>query len=296
MKILLTGSTGFLGKALIHSLQKVGHEVVRLRRSGATAGEPTWDPDRKIMDAGALEGFDGIIHLAGESIAGLRWTTAKKRRIRDSRVEGTGLLARTVAGLSRPPRWFISAAAVGYYGDRGEETLREDSAPGTGFLAEVCRDWEAAAAPVAQRGIRTAHLRLGIVLSRTEGVLPRMLLPFRCGMGGRIGNGRQFMPWISADDVVGAVKHIIEREISGPVNLTAPETVTNAGFSKTLGSVLHRPVFMPLPAFAARLALGEMADALLLASQRVEPAALLKTGYRFKHPALEGALKEMLYE
>jgi uncharacterized protein (TIGR01777 family) len=294
MKILMTGATGLVGGALIPVLEGRGDRVVRLRRSGGAPGEPVWDPAWGLIDAGALEGFDGIIHLAGESIAGLRWTAAKKRRIRDSRVGGTQLLAKTLAGLSRPPRWMICASAVGFYGDRGDDVLREDNVAGKGFLGEVCQAWEDAAEPARSRGVRVSHLRLGIVLSRTGGVLPLMLIPFRLGLGGRIGSGKQYMPWISIDDVAGAVRHIMDKEISGPVNMTAPEAVTNAGFSATLGCALHRPAVIPLPAFAARLALGEMAEELLLSSQRVEPVVLSQTGYRFKHPTLEASLRDIL--
>jgi uncharacterized protein (TIGR01777 family) len=288
MKILMTGSTGLLGKTLTAMLQEKGHEVAPLRRPGG------WDPEKGFIDAAAVEGLDGVIHLAGEPIAGIRWTRDKKRRIRDSRVEGTTLLAGALEKAVKPPRWMVCASAVGFYGDRGDEVLREDSGPGKGFLADVCRAWEASAAPAVRRGIRTVHVRLGIVLSRHGGALPQMLIPFKMGMGGRVGSGRQYLPWISLDDVAGAVGHVIDRELSGPFNLAAPGIVTNAGFAEALGRALHRPAVTPLPAFAARLALGEMADELLLASQRVEPAALTASGYRFKTPDLPAALESVL--
>jgi uncharacterized protein (TIGR01777 family) len=295
MKILVTGATGLIGKALVPFLESRGHVIVRLRRGGAAPGEPTWDPERQVISAAALESLDGIIHLAGESVAGI-WTAGKKQRIRNSRVEGTRLLCQTVAGLSRPPRWMICASAVGYYGSRGDELLREDSAPGKGFLADVCQEWEAAAAPVLARKIPVTHLRLGIVLDRAGGVLPRMLIPFRLGLGGRVGHGRQYMPWISLDDALGAVQHIMDRGVAGPVNFVAPDALTNAAFSEVLGRALRRPAVLPFPAFAARLLLGEMADELLLASAKAEPAVLTKTGYCFKHPDLSGALAHLLKE
>jgi uncharacterized protein (TIGR01777 family) len=290
MKILMTGSTGLIGTALTASLTKQGHAVTPLRRGAAAAGTPSWDPAKGAIDAGALEGFDGVIHLAGESIAGLRWTAAKKRRIRDSRVEGTKLLCRALAGLSKPPRWFIGASAAGYYGDRRDEVLREDSGPGTGFLADVCKEWEAAAGAAAQKGIRVAHLRTGVVLSGKGGALAPMLLPFKLGLGGRLGSGRQYMPWIALEDVVGAVNHIIARELAGPFNLAGPEPATNAAFTAALGRALRRPTVFPVPAFAVNLALGEMARELLLSSQRAEPAALLKPGYRFGRADVGAAL------
>ncbi len=297
MNILVTGSSGLVGSALLPSLAKEGHSVTRLVRSTATTGESaaTWDPERGQLSAAALEGFDAVVHLAGENIAAGRWTAARKARIRDSRVKGTGLLSETLARLERPPRVLISASGVGYYGSRGDEVLTEESSPGTGFLAEVCRDWEGATAPAARRGIRVAIPRFGVIFSAQGGALAKMLTPFRLGVGGRIGDGRQFMSWVALDDAVGAIHHALTTEaLQGPVNVVAPHPVTNAEFTKTLGRVLGRPTLFPMPAFAARLAFGEMADELLLVSQRAKPARLLDAHYAFHFPDLEGALRHLL--
>jgi uncharacterized protein (TIGR01777 family) len=234
------------------------------------------------------------VHLAGENIAE-RWTPAKKVQIRDSRVKGTELLSKTLAGLSSPPAVLVSASAVGYYGDRGEEPLTDDSAPGRGFLAEVCQAWEAATEPARERGIRVVRLRLGVVLSAAGGALAKMLPPFRLGLGGRLGSGRQYVSWIALGDVVGSIQHaIVTGGLQGATNAVAPRAVTNQEFTKTLGKVLARPTAIPLPAFAARLMFGEMADELLLASARVQPAKLLASGYQFRHPELEAALRHLL--
>ncbi len=241
-----------------------------------------------------VSGFDAVIHLAGESIVG-RWTAAKKRRILESRAQGTGHLAEAAAQASPPPRVFISASAVGFYGNRGDEILREDSPSGEGFAAEICRQWEAATQPAAKAGIRTAQMRFGVVMSADGGALPKMLTPFRLGLGGRLGNGRQWWPWVSVRDVVGAIQHVLHHEsLSGPVNTVAPNPVTNAEFTRILASVLKRPALFPMPAFAVRIIFGEMGEELFLGSQRVEPARLAASGYQFQHPDLKNALQEIL--
>ena len=295
MKILVTGATGLVGSALVRFLAGGGHEVARLGRSGPGAGDIRWDPEAGVLEPDALEGFDGVVHLAGDNIATGRWTAEKKRRIRESRVKGTSLLAATLAGLERPPRVLVSASAIGFYGDRGEEELTEQSPAGAGFLSEVCREWEAATEAAEGKGIRVAHARLGVVLSKDGGALAKMLTPFRLGAGGVIGNGRQYMSWITLDDTVAAVGHLLSAEsAAGPVNVVAPAPVTNHEFTKTLGRVLRRPTLFPMPGFAARLAFGEMADALLLASTRVKPAGLTAAGYAFRHGSLEEGLRHVL--
>jgi uncharacterized protein (TIGR01777 family) len=247
-----------------------------------------------VLDPRALEGTDAVVHLAGEPIP-QRWTAEAKRRIRESRVRGTQLIATTLAGLARPPRVLASGSAMGVYGDRAGEVLDEDSALGRGFLAEVATAWEEAAQPAARAGVRLLTLRTGLVLSRRGGALAKLLLPFRLGAGGRIGSGRQWVSWIALDDTVGAILHAIEHpSLAGPVNVSAPEPVTNAEFTATLARVLHRPAVVPVPAFALRLAFGEMGEATLLASQRMRPRRLLESGYPFRHPTLEGALRHAL--
>ncbi len=297
MKILVSGSTGLVGSALVPSLATAGHEVARLVRApGAAAGTSiSWDPARGILDPAALEGFDAIVHLAGESIAAGRWSAAKKARIHDSRVASTGLLAGTIARLSRLPKVFLCASAIGYYGDRGDAVLAEDSPSGQDFLSRVCRAWEAASEPAAQKGVRVVRHRFGMILSPAGGGLAKMLPPFKLGAGGRLGSGRQFISWIAIDDVLGALEHALTAgALAGPVNTVSPRPVTNDEFTKTLGRVLRRPTIAAMPAFAARLVFGEMADALLLSSQRVEPKRLLASGYRFRHPDLEPALRHLL--
>jgi uncharacterized protein len=298
MNILITGASGLIGSALIPALTMDGHRVTRLVRSQPKPGDMAvqWDPDRGSLDAGSLEGLDGVVHLAGEPI-GERWTAEKKARIRDSRVKGTRLLSETLSHLSIPPKILVSASAIGYYGDRGEEVLTEESASGSGFLAEVCRGWEAATEPALQKGIRVVNLRFGVVLSSTGGALAKMLPPFRMGMGGILGSGKQYMSWIILDDAVGAIRHALLTEpLQGPANATAPQPVTNEEFTKTLGKVLKRPTLLPMPAFAARLMFGEMADELLLSSARVQPVKLLATGYAFRYPELEAGLRHLLRE
>jgi len=297
MRILITGSTGLIGASLAQFLSTSGHEVIRLVRSKPTPGSGAihWDPGSGTIDTTALEGLDGVAHFAGENIATKRWTARQKARILESRVNGTRLLAESLARLARPPKGLISASAIGYYGDRGDEVLREESAPGSGFLPEVCCAWEAATKPADGRGIRVVHLRTGMVLSPAGGALGKMLTAFRLGAGGVIGSGRQYMSWIALDDVIGAVHHVLITDaLQGPVNVVAPAPVTNREFTRTLGHVLSRPTLLPAPAFAVRLALGEMAEELLLSSQRVEPARLVSSGYRFGFPGLEGALRHLL--
>jgi uncharacterized protein (TIGR01777 family) len=256
-----------------------------------------WNPARGELDAAELEGHDAAIHLAGDPIAEGRWTEEKKRRIRDSRVQGTSLLAGTLAKLKTPPRVLLSASAVGYYGDRGAETLTEASATGTDFLSGVCREWEAATEAAKAAGIRVVRLRFAVVFSGTGGALAKMLTPFKLGAGGKLGSGKQYMSWIALDDALGAILHALaHEELEGAVNVVAPQQVTNAEFTKTLGGVLGRPTLFAVPAFAARLAFGEMADAALLASQRAEPSRLKATNYQFKYPELEGALRHAVGE
>jgi uncharacterized protein (TIGR01777 family) len=297
MKILVSGSHGLVGKALIKSLTTDGHEMVRLVRRELSFGAPEveWHPDQGRIDAEQLEGFDVVVHLAGENIASGRWTGEKKRAIRESRVEGTSLLSESLARLSRPPSVFLSASAIGYYGDRGDELLTEKSAPGEGFLPSVCIEWENATKPAVEKGIRTVHTRFGIILDRAEGALAKMLPLFKMGIGGKIGDGKQWMSWIALDDVVNGLKFLIaDTSTSGPVNFVAPNPVTNAEFTKALGRVLSRPTLFPVPAFGARLAFGEMADALLLSSQKVEPSVMQDRGFLFSWPTLEPALKHLL--
>ena len=292
MKILISGSTGLVGSALVPALQSSGHEVVRLVRfSNSGAGSITWNPMAGQLSAASLEGLDAAVHLAGENIAARRWTPAQKTLIRESRVVGTRLLAETLAKLKAPPKTLVCASAIGFYGNRSDQRLNEDSPPGTGFLADTCREWEAAAKPAADRGIRVVHLRTGIVLASQGGALAKMLTPFRLGIAGIIGDGQQYMSWISLDDLVAVISFALSSQtLRGAVNSVAPNAVTNHEFTKTLGRVLRRPTVFPMPAFAARLAFGEMADGLLLASTRVEPKRLMDAGFRFRFPELEGAL------
>ena len=290
MKIAIAGASGLIGSALIPFLQHEGGQISRLVRSAPKAGEIEWHPNDEKIDAAALEDLDAVVHLAGESIASGRWTDDKKRAIRDSRVKGTALLSDALAKLSRPPAVFVSASAIGYYGNRGDELLTESSAPGNDFLANVCVEWENATIPAIEKGIRTVHARFGIILDANEGALAKMLTPFRMGIGGRIGDGKQWMSWIDIDDVVKGLRFVIENPVTGPVNFVAPNPVTNAEFTKTLGRVLSKPTLFPMPAFAARLAFGEMGDALLLSSQRVKPGVLQD----FAYPTLESALRHLI--
>ena len=296
LNVAVTGSGGLVGSALCPFLTTGGHRVLKLVRSVPDGeSEVRWDPKGGNVDADRLEGVDAVVHLAGENIAGARWNDAQKERIRDSRVRGTRLLAESLAGLERRPEVLVCASAVGFYGDRGDEVLDEGSSAGRDFLADVCREWEAAAEPARAAGIRVVHLRFGAILSPAGGALAKMLLPFKLGAGGRLGSGRQYMSWIALDDVVGvAHRALVDTELSGPVNTVAPNPVTNAEFTRVLGRVLGRPTILPMPAFAARLAFGEMADELLLASQRVRPGVLEDAGHGFQLPELEGALRHLL--
>ena len=296
MRILLTGSSGLIGHAVLTFLTADGHKVVRLTRpqTPARGRHILWDPSAGTIEADDLEDFDAVVHLAGESIVG-RWTAEKKARILESRVKGTRLLCESLAHLRDRPIVLVSASAIGYYGDRGDQVLDEESSAGSLFLSEVARAWEAATEPAARHGIRVVNLRIGFVLSKAGGGLATMLLPFKWGIGGRVGSGRQYLSWIAIDDVVGAISHaILSDSLRGPVNAVAPHPVTNREFTKTLGRVLWRPTIFPLPAFAARMVMGEMADNLLLASTRVEPARLLASGYEFQFPELKGALRHVL--
>jgi uncharacterized protein len=293
-RILVSGVSGPIGAALLPSLKTSGWSVVRLVRGPAVgAGQVAWDPASPIAP-GAVDGFDAVIHLAGESIFG-RWTAGKKRKIRDSRVAGTLNLAQALAQAEEKPKVFVCGSAIGYYGNRGDELLSEESSPGTGFLAQVCQEWEEATTPAVQADIRTAHLRTGIVLSPRGGALGAMLVPFKLGLGGRTGDGRQWMSWIDVQDMVGAIHHILKNDLlQGAVNLVAPKPVRNADFATTLASVLARPAIFPLPAFAAKLAFGEMGEELLLGSQKVEPGKLISSGYPFRYRELRESLRHLL--
>lgn len=291
--VAITGASGLIGSALADALAADGYRVRRFVRVGRQAGpgDIIWDPVRQVLDQAALAGVDAVVHLAGEPI-GQRWTTAVRRRIRESRIAGTRLLATSIATLSRPPRVFASGSAMGIYGNRGDEVLFETSAIGRDFLAELAADWEAEADRATPAGVRVVKLRTGLVLSPRGGALARLLLPFRLGVGGRVGSGRQWVSWIALSDTVRAIRHLIASDgVIGPVNLAAPNPVTNAELASTLGKVLHRPTLIPVPAFALRMAFGEMGEATLLASQRMEPRRLLESGFRFDHPSLESALR-----
>ena len=293
LNVLVSGAGGLIGSQLTAFLAGGGHRVTALSRSPG-ADEIGWDPDAGELDAAKLAGFDAVVHLAGEPIQG-RWTEAKKRRIRDSRVNGTRLLCDRLASLDAPPKALVCASAIGYYGDRGDEVLTEASPPGDDFLAEVCRVWEAAADPARDAGIRVVHARFGIVLSPAGGALGTQLPIFRAGAGGPVGGGEQWWSWVALNDAVGAIHHALMTDsLAGPINVTAPGATTNAEFTRTLADVLHRPAVLPVPAFAVRLGLGEMGDALLLTGARVKPAALIAAGYPFRHPELGAALRHML--
>jgi uncharacterized protein (TIGR01777 family) len=297
MKVIVTGSHGLIGSALVERLTGAGHTVTRLVRSPQPgAGEVAWDPEAGTIDQGPLEGHDAAVHLAGAGIADHRWTDRHKTAVLQSRVKGTSLLARTLAALDPQPRVLASGSAVGFYGDRGDAELTEASPSGGGFLADVVRQWEAATAPAEAAGIRVAHLRSGIVLSPKGGALKKQLPLFRFGVGGRLGSGRQWTSWISLDDEVSAIVHVLTADsIAGPVNLTAPHPVTNADFTKTLAQVLHRPSFMAVPGFALKAVLGrEMAEEMLLGGQRVLPEVLEGSGFTFATPDLGDALRSMI--
>ncbi|MCS7276256.1 MAG: TIGR01777 family oxidoreductase [Dehalococcoidia bacterium] len=293
MRVLVTGASGLIGSHLVPALEREGHQVLRLGRRPETA-DFVWDPLRGQMDARALEGVEAVVHLAGENI-GQRWTPASKERIWRSRVEGTRLLAEAIAASPAPPKVFISASATGYYGDRGDEALDEGAAPGRGFLAELCQAWEQAAQTAAAAGTRVVNPRFGVVLSARGGALARLLPVFRLGLGGSLGSGRQYMSWVDMDDLVQAVLFLLSREeFSGPVNVTSPNPVTNAEFTRTLARVLGRPALFRVPAFALQVLLGEMAREALLSGQRVLPARLQAAGFQFRYPELEASLRHAL--
>lgn len=298
MRIAVTGSTGLIGTALVRSLEGDGHDVVRITRAGTAPGrdQVSWDIDAGRIDAAGLEGLDAVVHLAGEGIASGRWTEEHKRRVHDSRAKGTALLSSTLAALDAKPTTLLSGSAVGFYGDRGDEELTERSAAGEGFLPDVCTAWEGATDAAADAGIRVAHLRTGIVLSPDGGALGAQLRPFKLGLGGRAGKGDQWLSWITLVDEVRAIRFLLEADVSGPVNLTAPNPVTNAGFARTLGAVLGRPAVVPIPRLVAKLPLGvgALADNLLFSSARVRPTVLAEAGFTFEHPALEAALRDLL--
>ncbi|MCE9605855.1 MAG: TIGR01777 family oxidoreductase [Planctomycetia bacterium] len=295
LRVLLSGSNGMVGAALLPMLTSGGHTVLRLARAASSRGGIRWDPEAGEIDPSSLEGFDAVVHLAGENIASSRWSDAQKKKILESRTLGTRLLAETLAKLKNPPKVFLCASAVGFYGDRGDEQCDESSPRGQGFLADVCAAWEAATEPARDAGIRTVNLRFGVILSGSGGALAKMLPPFLVGAGGRIGSGKQWMSWIALDDVIGAIHHALFTEsIAGPTNVVSPHPVTNREFTRVLGRVLRRPTIFPLPAFAARLALGQMADELLLAGQRVLPRRLQASDYPFRFAELEPALRHLL--
>ncbi len=296
MRILLSGASGFIGSALRRVLEQEGHEVSALSRSApADSSAVQWDPDSGVLDPVALEGCDAVVHLAGEGIGDRRWNEAHKRRVRDSRIKGTTLLSHTLAKLDRPPAVLLSASAIGYYGDRGDEALTENAPAGGGFLAGVVQAWEESTAPARDSGIRVVTMRSGLVLDGGGGVLKRQLIPFRLGMGGRLGAGRQYWSWITLEDEVRAMQHLLDADVSGAVNLTAPTPVTNAEFTAVLGRVLSRPAFLSVPPVALEVVLGkEMATEMLFFSQRVVPSKLEGSGFRFRHPELESALRAVL--
>lgn len=296
MKILIGGSHGLVGTALSKLLEAGGHDIYRLVRSAPESDrEIEWSPDRFSIAIARLDGFDAVINLAGENIAAGRWTDEQKQRIRDSRIKGTELLSKVFSDLVKPPATFICASAIGIYGSRGDELLTEESKPGDDFLAQVCVDWEQATAAASEKGMRVVNTRFGVILDPHGGALAKMLPPFRMGVGGKIGSGKQWMSWITLDDVVRGLEFVLTNEsVKGPVNFVAPNPVTNAEFTKALGHALSRPTIFPIPAFGVRLLFGEMGDALLLGSIRVEPAKLHNAGYSFNDSDLDIALRKLL--
>jgi uncharacterized protein (TIGR01777 family) len=301
MHILVSGSTGFLGTALVETLERQGHSIVRLLRPGtsqkaaaARAQAIQWDPVASRFDAAGAEGADALIHLAGASIAGGRWNASRKALLRTSRIDATRHLINALAKLQRPPRVIVAASAIGYYGNRGDETLTEASSPGNDFLAGLCREWEAETARGAQFDARVVNLRSGIILAAHGGALPRMALPIKLGAGGRLGHGRQWMSWLTLQETIRIIQFALTTPgLTGPVNAVTPNPVRNREFTAALAKTLHRPALFPAPAFALRLAVGEMADALLLISQRVMPSKLANSGYSFSQPNLAPALAEV---
>jgi uncharacterized protein (TIGR01777 family) len=295
MHVFVTGSTGLVGAGVVTALRGRGDRVTRIVRASPDTDDVVWSPATGQIDQESLAMADAVIHLAGENIAEGRWNAEKKARIRDSRIQGTTLLSEAIASLPKKPTVMISASAIGYYGERGEETCDESASAGKGFLAEVCRNWEAATRAAAEAGVRVVHIRIGVVLSTKGGALAKMLLPFKLGLGGRVGSGRQYWSWIALDDLLRAIMHCLdEASLSGPVNATSPFPVTNAEFTRTLGRVLKRPALLPMPAFAARLVLGEMANELLLASTRVHCRKLQESGFDFRYANLRDCLTHLL--
>jgi uncharacterized protein (TIGR01777 family) len=297
VKVAVSGSSGLVGSALTAALGANGHTVARLVRTGSAADSNSirWDPLAGTLDTQALEGADAIVHLAGASIAGGRWTAARKQLLRSSRVEATQHLLEGISRLRQRPAVFVAASAIGFYGDRGDERLSESSAPGDDFLSQLARDWEASALRAESLGIRTVLLRFGVILSTRGGALPRMLTPFRLGVGGRLGSGKQWMSWLALDEATAIILYALTKEsLRGPVNAVAPNPATNAEFTRALARALHRPALFPAPAFALRLLLGEMADALLLSSQRVFPERFIALDYAFRAPRLDEAIAGVL--
>lgn len=293
LRVAVTGSTGLIGEALVGSLRRDGHAVHRMvrDRDAATGDDIFWSVRAGEIDTSALEGVDAVVHLAGEPLGENRWTDETKRRIRDSRVDGTRLLSQALASLSSPPAVLLSGSAVGYYGSRGDELLTEESGPGDDFLAEVVVAWEDAADPARAAGIRVVHPRTGVVIAEEGPLIEKVELPFKLGIGGRIGDGRQWIPWISLDDEVRALRFLVESELVGPVNLVAPNPVRNRELTEALGEVLHRPTIIPTPMFGIRLLYGEMGISLATTSQRAVPRALQAAGFEFRHPVLLSALE-----
>ncbi len=295
MKVAITGSSGLIGSSLVSFLAEKSVTVSKILRENPEGDDIFWKPEGGDWDSAFSGGIDGIVHLAGENIASGKWTRKKKAKIRNSRIEGTKRLCEHILKLPTPPSVFVCASAIGYYGDRGMEFLNEGSSRGSGFLPDVCLGWEEAAESLSKAGIRVVNVRFGIVLSKDGGALAKMMTPFKMGMGGKIGSGTQYMSWIAMDDVTGAIYHsLVTESLKGPVNVTAPNPVTNKEFTNTLGEVLKRPAVVPMPAFAAKLAFGEMAKDLLLASTKVAPKRLSDSGYEFQYPELEPALKHIL--
>ena len=299
MKIAISGASGLIGTQLKQAFEGAGHTVISIIRDRSKQGANTilWDPESHFIEGDKLEGIDAVVNLAGEGIATGRWNEEKKRKILESRVDSTKTLSDCISHLKQPPKVFINGSAIGYYGDRGDLECTEKTSRGKGFLADVCAQWEEAALPAVKAGVRTIFLRTGIVLSKDGGALGKMLLPFKLGLGGVIGSGKQYMSWITIDDLVGMILYmVVNTDIDGPVNGVAPNPVTNREFTKTLGAVLHRPTIFPVPAFVLRVLLGkEMADEFLLASTRVRADKILEKGYRFKYPNLHDALNHVIY-